>query len=114
MYKKHKGDREVGKAMNSGAVTRVPTHPGAVLREDVLPELNISKAAFARRLNLSRQMLYDILNEERPITVPVALRLGRVLGNGPNVWAGMQQTYDLYQASLDMADELEEMQTIAM
>jgi addiction module HigA family antidote len=97
-----------------GVVMRAPTHPGAILREDVLPELNMPKTEFAKALGLSRQMLYDILKEKRPITVPVALRLGKVLGNGPNVWAGMQQAYDIYHAERDMADELEVMQLIAM
>jgi addiction module HigA family antidote len=58
-------------------------------------------------------MLYSILNEQRPITTAMALRLGKVLGNGPNVWVGMQQSYDLFHATQDMADELDEMQTIA-
>lgn len=97
-----------------GSVTRAPTHPGAILREDVLPSLGVSKAAFARSIHISRPMLYDILNENRPITTAMALRLGKVLGNGPNVWIGMQQRYDLYYTSIDMADELAEMQLIAM
>lgn len=92
-----------------GAVTRPPTHPGAILREDVLPALGISKAAFARNINISRQMLYDILDESRPVTTAMALRLGKVLGNGPSVWIGMQQKYDLYHVAQDMADELNEM-----
>jgi addiction module HigA family antidote len=96
------------------AVTRPPTHPGAILREDVLPNLAISKAEFARSINVSRQMLYDILKETRPITTGMALRLAKALGGSPNVWAGMQQKYDLFHNALDMADELEDIQAIAM
>jgi len=92
-----------------GAVTRPPTHPGAILREDVLPALGVSKAEFARNVNMSRPMLYDILNEARPITTAMALRLGKVLGNGPNVWIGMQQKYDLFHTAQDMAEELDQM-----
>jgi addiction module HigA family antidote len=95
-----------------GAVTRAPTHPGAILREDVLPALGVSKAEFARSVNISRPMLYDILNEARPITTAMALRLGKVLGNGPNVWVGMQQKYDLFHTALDMAEELDKMQVM--
>jgi len=54
-------------------------------------------------------MLYDILNESRPVTTAMALRLGKVLGNGPNVWIGMQQKYDLFYTAQDMAEELDEM-----
>jgi addiction module HigA family antidote len=92
-----------------GAVTRAPTHPGAILREDVLPALGVTKAEFARNIHVSRQMLYDILNESRPVTTAMALRLGKVLGNGPNVWIGMQQKYDLFYTAQDMAEELDEM-----
>lgn len=96
------------------AVNRPPTHPGAILREDVLPALKISKVDFARGIHISRQMLYDILNESRPITPAVALRLAKALGGSPNVWAGMQQKYDLYHSALEMADELDQIQAIAM
>lgn len=92
---------------------RAPTHPGAILREDVLPNLGISKAEFARSINVSRQMLYDILNESRPITTAMALRLGKVLGNGPTVWIGMQQKYDLYHEEQEMADELRELKVLS-
>ncbi len=97
-----------------GTVTRSPTHPGAILRDDVLPALGVSKASFARSIHISRPMLYSILNEQRPITTAMALRLGKVLGNGPNLWVGMQQSYDLFHATQDMADELDEMQAIEM
>jgi len=97
------------KVYERGAVTRPPTHPGAILREDVLPALGVSKAEFARNVNMSRPMLYDILNEARPITTAMALRLGKVLGNGPNVWIGMQQKYDLFHTAQDMAEELDQM-----
>ena len=95
-----------------GAVTRAPTHPGAILREDVLPALGVTKAEFARNIHVSRQMLYDILNEARPVTVAMALRLGKVLGNGPNVWIGMQQKYDLFHTEQDMAEELDQMHVL--
>lgn len=95
------------------AIKRPPTHPGAILREDVLPGLSISKADFARSIKVSRQMLYDILNEPRPITVPMALRLGKALGNGPNVWIRMQQEYELFYSAQRMSDELDEIQAIA-
>jgi len=101
------------KLYERGTVARMPTHPGAILREDVLPALGVSKAKFARSIQVSRQMLYDILNEKRPITVPMALRLGKVLGNGPNIWAGMQQNYDLFHAAENMADELDALQVMS-
>jgi addiction module HigA family antidote len=54
-----------------------PTHPGELLREDVLPALGISKAEVARNLRVSRQQLYDILGEKKPVTTQMALRLAK-------------------------------------
>jgi antitoxin HigA-1 len=53
-----------------------PTHPGEILREDVLPALDITKTRFAELLHVSRQTLYDLLGEKQPVTPQMALRLG--------------------------------------
>ena len=90
-----------------------PTHPGEVLREDVLPALGQSKAAIARALGVSRQTLYDILDERQPVTVPMAIKLGKLLGNGPELWIGMQNAYDLATIAPRMAKELEDIPTLA-
>ena len=74
------------------------THPGAILREDVLPSMTISVSEFARRIGVSRQMLHRILAETHGVTPEMALRIGEFLGNGPELWLRMQQDYDLWQA----------------
>jgi addiction module HigA family antidote len=51
-------------------------HPGELLREDVLPALGRSRKEIAGLLGISRQHLYDILNEKKPVTAATALRLG--------------------------------------
>lgn len=75
-----------------------PTHPGEILREDVLPDLDLSKTEIARALGISRQHLYDILNERQPVSAETAVRLGKFLGNGPDLWIGLQRAYDLEKA----------------
>jgi len=77
---------------------RCPTHPGAVLREDVLPALGRSKTQVAAMLGISRQHLYDILEERKPVTAATAVRLGKFLGNGGEIWLRIQQAYDLWHA----------------
>lgn len=79
-------------------MTRKPIHPGAVLREDILPELEVSKASLARSLNISRQMLYGILNEEKPVSPETAIKLAAYFGNEPEMWLNMQMKFDLYKA----------------
>ena len=87
-------------------VKRAPTHPGEILREDVLPELNLSVSEAARRLGVSRQQLHRILGCTHPITVEMALRIGKLAGNGPGLWLRMQQNYDLWHAEHELAREL--------
>ena len=59
---------------------RCPTHPGAFLREMVLPGISTSKVIIAAALGISRQSLYDILAERQPVTPTMAVRLGAVFG----------------------------------
>jgi len=68
-----------------------PMHPGEMLREDVMPSLRKPKAEIARLLGISRQTLYDILDEKQPVTPGMALRLGKLLGNGPDLWINLQR-----------------------
>ncbi len=77
---------------------RCPTHPGALLREDVIPATGRSKAEIARLLGISRQHLYDILRERKPVSPAVAVRLGKLFGDGAGVWTCMQAAYDTWQA----------------
>lgn len=79
-----------------------PTHPGALLREVAIPSLNYPKAEIARLLGVSRESLYRILNEEQPVTPAMAVRFGKLLGNGPGLWVRMQADYDLWLAQRDI------------
>jgi len=93
-------------------MNRQPTHPGAILREDVIPALKeqgVNVTQFTRALGISRSLLYGILDEIRPVTPNIAVRLGRVLGNGPVIWLNMQRAYDLWEVEAMLANELNEM-----
>ena len=84
-----------------------PLHPGEILREDVLPALGRPKTEIARLLGISRQTLYDILNEKQPVTATMALRIGKMCGNGPDIWLNLQRTYDLRMAEATRGDALD-------
>ena len=75
---------------------RAPSHPGALLRDVVLPELGITQGEFADRLNVSRRTVSEILHERRPVTPDMAIRLGKLLGNGAGFWLRMQQAVDVW------------------
>ena len=84
-----------------------PIHPGEILREDVLPALGRPKTEIARLLGISRQTLDDILGEKQPVTAAMALRLGKMCGNGPDIWLNMQKRYDLKIAERELGAELD-------
>lgn len=89
-----------------------PMHPGELLREDVVPPLGKSKTEIARLLGISRQTLYDILDEKQPVTPGMALRLGKLLGNGPELWINLQRAYDLAVAERELAREIKKIPTL--
>ncbi len=92
---------------------RCPTHPGAILREDILPSLaGTSVSAFARSLGVSRQTLHAVLAERSGVSAEMALRLGTLLGNGAQLWLDMQSKYDLWQAEAKLHDELNQMKRL--
>lgn len=92
--------------------TRLPTHPGAVLREDVLPHLGLSVSAFARSLGISRQTLHAVLAERSGVSAEMALRLGALLGNGAQLWLDMQTKHDLWLAETKLRDVLKGMRRV--
>lgn len=85
---------------------RCPTHPGELLREDVAPATRRPKAEIARMLGISRQHLYDILNERKPVSPEVAVRLAKLFGGTSISWVRMQGAYDAWHAerAVDVSD----------
>jgi len=79
---------------------RKPTHPGAVLREDVLPELGWTQGELATRLLVSRQTVSDLLHERKAMTAEMAIRVARAVGGWPQSWIRMQEALDLWAVEL--------------
>jgi len=75
---------------------RRPTHPGAILREDVLPALAMTQTAFAERLGISRLSVSELLHEKRSMTPEMALRVAKLLNTTPESWLRMQEAVDLW------------------
>ena len=75
-----------------------PTHPGLIIRDDVLPELQLSVNEAAEQLGVSRVTLSRVINGRSAITAEMALRVGKWVDNGPEIWLRMQGQYDLWQA----------------
>ncbi len=81
----------------------VPTHPGEILREDVLPAFGwpekLSKTAICKELGVSRPTLDAILDEKRSMSAVMALKFGHWCGNGAGIWLRMQVRFDEYEAT---------------
>ncbi len=79
-----------------------PAHPGALLRDEVIPATGLATAEIARRLDISRQHLHGILAEKKPVSAAVAVRLGKLFGDGAGVWVRMQGAYDVWHAEREV------------
>jgi len=88
-----------------------PVHPGELLREDVLPALDITVSDAARELRVSRQTLHRILSATMAVSPEMAVRLGKFCGNGPGLWLRMQAAYDLWHTERRMQKEIKRIPT---
>ena len=78
--------------------TRTPVHPGEILRGDVLPGLSLPVSQAAQHLGVTRQALHRVLSGRAAISPEMAVRIGKLCGNGPLVWLHLQVAYDLWHA----------------
>ena len=82
-----------------------PPHPGSVLK-DAVRGLKLTVSQAAERLGVDRVSLSRVLNEKAAVSVEMALRLAKALNTSPDVWLGMQQAHDIWQAKQRMKHEL--------
>lgn len=86
---------------------RRPIHPGEILAEDVLVELDMSGRQLAEALGVSPNRISEILRGRRAISADTALRLARWLGTSATVWLNLQQAYDLEVAESESGAAIE-------
>ena len=84
-----------------------PTHPGEMLREDFMPDYNLTTSGLAKKLGVSRQTVNELLRERRAVSPSTALRLSRLFGNTPEFWLNAQRAVDLWKAQREIRDEIE-------
>jgi antitoxin HigA-1 len=89
-----------------------PVHPGEVI-SDVLEDLEMTQTRFAEILGVSRRSVNEIIQGKRPITVDMAIRIGKALGNGPQLWLNLQQKVDIWDAVQKHSEEYEKVSTVA-
>lgn len=83
--------------------TRRPTHPGALLREDVLPALKMTQTELAQLLGVSRLTVSELINEKRSMSPSMAIKVATLLNTSAESWLLMQQALDLWEVRQNFA-----------
>lgn len=89
---------------NKRKIKRRPIHPGEILREEFLPDYDLTVSGLARSLGVSRQTMNELLRERRAVSPEMALRLSRLFGNSPEFWLNLQRNVDLWDAESSIKD----------
>jgi addiction module HigA family antidote len=91
---------------------RKPSHPGAMIREVILPETGITVSELAERCCIARNTMSKVINERGDVTEDLAIRLSKVLGSTPRFWLGMQANLNLWKAEQKNKDIYQRMERI--
>ena len=99
---------------NTTPMTRRPTHPGEMLREDFLPDYGLTVASLATALGVSRQSVNELLRARRAVTPEMALRLSRLFSNSPEFWLNAQRAVDLWDAAQAIKDDVDRIHPLSV
>jgi len=98
---------EITMAIPNTAKRKIPpTHPGKMLKEDFMPDFNLSVTTLAKALGVACQTVNELLRERHAVSTLMALRLSRLLGNSPEFWLSAQQARDLWESEHEYREEL--------
>lgn len=93
-------------------MSRIPTHPGKYIANDVLREYGLTQQELADRLKVSRLTINELAQGKRSLTPPMALRLEKLTGQSAEFWLRLQSLYDLAQARNEMEEALSEIEQL--
>lgn len=96
-------------------ITRAPVHPGVFFERNILPEFLRQRRTIgeiAQLLGISRQALHRVMAGDAAVSPDMAARLGKLCGNGPDLWLSMQARHDAWEASRRLAPELKKIPTL--
>jgi len=76
-----------------------PTHPGELLRDEIMPAAGLTQERLAKFLGVSRRTVNEIVTQRRHLSADMAHRLAKLFDTTPDFWLGLQQDVDLWQAA---------------
>ena len=82
-----------------------PPHPGEIIKDVYLDQLELTVTKAAKALNVTRKTLSSIINGKAGISPAMAIRLSKAFHTTPQLWMNMQQSYDLWhtQKQIDLS-----------
>lgn len=92
--------------------TRMPTHPGELMREIIEEHARLSVTDAARRMGISRQALHAVLRGRSAVSADMALRFAQLTGGRPELFLRMQENLDLWTARQRLGARLSRIEPI--
>lgn len=93
--------------MNTRKRTRKPTHPGTILKEDILSERNISVTEAAKYLCVTRKSLSEFINGKSKCSHLMARRLSVATDTTVGFWINLQANLDTWEAeNLEISENI--------
>ncbi len=77
---------------------RKPTHPGAIIREDIIKHLKMTQKEFAKHLGVRLETISRIVNERSNLSPDMAVKIGEATGTSAESWMNLQEKLDLWKA----------------
>jgi len=99
---------------NNIKLERRPTHPGEMLREEYLPDYNLTVSELARCIGVSRQSVNELVRERRSLSTEMAVRLARLFGDSPESWINLQRNVDIWDAENSLQEDLQKIECLAV
>jgi addiction module HigA family antidote len=89
-------------------------HPGDILKHEFLDELKVSAYKLSKEIDISEALISQIINGKKPISVDLAIRLGRFFNTSPDLWINLQRSYDIMELERMNKSEYKKIKPLVM